>query len=297
MGLKAVINRLVPWGRPRLPACSGKAPVLVDHKDGKSYLPFRPLGRKPAIFFVHIPKTAGSSVNAALFEEYGRANYVDHIEHHLPRLMRGEAPVVECDFVAGHVAYCNWWRLPGGTAYDPVTVLRDPWRRLVSHINWVDSYTQRPNKPHEYEQLDKVLPVAKILQDTDFSDRASLTDMRERINAIEDQNPFENYQARMLIPALKFVMTTKITARDVQTAIKALDKFAYFGFSEDMETTMAHLSKLIGADVTLSTPRLNAAQTKRLSPENEIAKEVLAAWFDHDQTVYDAARELHQKFE
>ena len=68
-------------------------------------------------------------------ETYGAENFVEHVEHQLPKLLDGSAKGILCDGVSGHIPYNNWRRYQQTHAYGTLTVLRDPWARLVSHIN------------------------------------------------------------------------------------------------------------------------------------------------------------------
>ena len=103
---------------------------------------FDPKGPERPLFFLHIPKTAGSSNNVFLARLFGEDQFQAHIENLLPGLMAGEAPPLTQSCLSGHVPLWAWMLYRGSDAFDRVTLLRDPWARLVStSIGSINSIT------------------------------------------------------------------------------------------------------------------------------------------------------------
>jgi SAM-dependent methyltransferase len=80
------------------------------------------------IAFLHIPKTAGSSFTAALAQRWGRVRIVATAEE--VDALDAEA-AAGLDLLAGHF-YAFQLDRPAFAGFTPVTVLRDPYRRLRS---------------------------------------------------------------------------------------------------------------------------------------------------------------------
>jgi hypothetical protein len=81
---------------------------------------------KNKFFFDHIPKTAGTSLNAAfeqMFPKYKRADQISN-SHYL--IMRQQ----DNDFIGGHFYFCP--NEPLSSQHYYCTVLRDPVRRFIS---------------------------------------------------------------------------------------------------------------------------------------------------------------------
>ena len=267
-------------------ACADTAP---RHDTAGRLLPCLPRGALPAVFFLHIPKTAGSSVNAALHAIYGPLNHVRHLEMTLPDLMEGRVNTLRADCVAGHLPLAHWRALPGAETYGLVTVLRRPWRRLVSHLNWVDSYRNRRARL-KWDATARAALAA--LDEVDFDNRASLLRFRDRLDAVEGQHPFSNYQTRLLAPSRPAIMAAPLFARDVERAAEVLEEALWFGFSEDLRHFLDGLSNRLGLPAIPDVPRENTAPARRLSPANDIAREVLGGWFFRDVELYRRARAI-----
>ncbi len=94
---------------------------------------------KPIIAFVHIGKTAGSTINSYLQKKEGSTG-VAHVE----AWINNDAWLLKnlkiLDWVSGHVAFpAMRARLASFTAR-PIhffTVMRDPHKQLMSHYNWL----------------------------------------------------------------------------------------------------------------------------------------------------------------
>lgn len=93
---------------------------------------------KPLIFFVHVPKTAGSTVNAALKRH--SANGQDHCEQLVPDKAAFAEAANTLDWLSGHVALPTAKGLLAEATDRPVrffTCLRDPTEQIASHYNWL----------------------------------------------------------------------------------------------------------------------------------------------------------------
>ncbi len=101
--------------------------------------------RTTKILFLHIPKTAGMSLNGLLVRNYrGRKQFnagitdtssaswqkcLDHLRHTAPGEME------QISVVKGHFIFGLHELIPGPSTY--ITFLRDPVKRLVSHYNMI----------------------------------------------------------------------------------------------------------------------------------------------------------------
>jgi hypothetical protein len=86
----------------------------------------------PLLAFVHIPKTAGTSITNALKRLYGAACFpamttLDYRKH-------DDAALQGYRCFRGHAYRCDYERLPAGTSF--FTVLRDPVERALSYYNY-----------------------------------------------------------------------------------------------------------------------------------------------------------------
>lgn len=108
--------------------------------------------QKPRIFFMHVPKTGGTSVNLAIQRHYGRQSYrIDPIQTRaMAKLLYQSVPCVEkgtyllrdglildamnrdVSYISGHTHFNHeiWQRYSHKYAY--ITLLRDPVKRYIS---------------------------------------------------------------------------------------------------------------------------------------------------------------------
>jgi hypothetical protein len=92
----------------------------------------------PLIFFVHVPKTAGSTVNAVLHERMpgGRS----HCEAFIADQAQWEQSAATCPWLSGHVDLSTAENaLSASTSRELrlFTCMRDPTRHVMSHYNWL----------------------------------------------------------------------------------------------------------------------------------------------------------------
>lgn len=270
---------------PDQPAAAPAAPVIPRP------VPFVPRGQVAPLFFLHIPKTSGSSINAFLQALYGEDNFQDHVEYRLPLVMRGEIPTMVLDGVSGHVPLCRWSLYRGSDAYARATVLRDPWARLVSHINWVNRYNiDKPLPPPDSPRAQADHTVAAILRGADLATRPGLEAFRDAVSAVPDFVAFDNLQVRLLLTGSVQAESRALRPQDVENAAANLAGFAVVGFCEDQPRFQRDLRALLGKPGAPSPIHENEGRAGLLSPANTLAREILAPWFALDQALYDAVR-------
>lgn len=204
--------------------------------------------------------------------------------------MNGQTGPLNADCISGHVPLWCWHLYEGAGQYARVTLFRDPWHRVVSHINWVNQYNMgEPLPKHGPGAADLAAAVGHI-SDTDFDDRASLMRLFDAIKRLKLFTSFDNYQVRMMRIGAMNAMEKRLTAHDVDVACDALASFTCFGFCED-QTSFQH--RLL-AQLDLAMPARpilkNPAKTKILTPDNSLAHQIFAPWFEKDQALIGYAK-------
>jgi hypothetical protein len=104
--------------------------------------------RRKRFYFLHIPKTAGSSLGQALVTQY-RSQEV--LNCPLEDLLRMDLPQIQ-----SRRAYCGHWGISFdsllGQPIPTISVLRDPFERVVSAVR----YSQREGLPREFPEIREV---------------------------------------------------------------------------------------------------------------------------------------------
>lgn len=285
MGMAWILRRF-GLGAPDQPAAAPAPPAAAPRP-----VPFAPRGRVAPLFFLHIPKTSGSSINAFLQGLYGEDNFLNHVEYRLPLVMRGEIPTMVLDGVSGHVPLCRWSLYRGSDAYARATVLRDPWARLVSHINWVNRYNiDKPLPPPDSPRAQADHAVAAILRGADLSSATGLRAFRDAVSAVPDFVAFDNLQVRLLLTGSVQAESRVLRPGDVEIAAQNLAGFAVVGFCEDQARFQRDLRALLGLPGAPTPIHENEGRAGLLSPANTLAREILGPWHALDQALYDGVR-------
>ena len=85
---------------------------------------------KKQIYFMHVPKVAGTSVNSVFSNYFGEDEVVLHCENK-------KCDLQSYSFVSGHVAWPTFRAIIDGADAYKFTIMRDPIDHLLSHLRWV----------------------------------------------------------------------------------------------------------------------------------------------------------------
>jgi len=140
------------------------------------------LADQPRLVFMHIAKAAGSTVNAYLASHYAKGSFLLHLESE--KAWRSDpASLQKYDLLSGHVGLHSLQRRLGLSQYRLVTVVREPYAQLYSHLAWI----RRLSDPGEELRLsrhpDYIKTFSRKLADCDFSHPA---DLRRLIASLDD---------------------------------------------------------------------------------------------------------------
>lgn len=252
-------------------------------------VPFAPKGASIPVFFLHIPRSSGGTMLRYLARHWGEASVTAGAEAILPRLLSRRAETLVTDVVAGHVPLVRWEFFAGSTAYRRVTVLRDPWARLVSQINWVGRFNDGEPLPPGVD-AGPIKAMASAVARTDFASRGSLERLVRLWSPVE--GGFDNLQVRMLLTGSMASMVKALTPRDVDRAVQNLETFSMVGFCEDQGQMQRRLAALAGIKAAPIVAFENAGKATVLSVRNDMAREVLEPWYVADLELYMRAKAI-----
>ncbi len=206
------------------------------------------------LYFLHIPKTGGSSIHELLAEHFGermsQSQLWDHIKFDDP------STFAKHNIFAGHfgMALPTLLQRPTWT----FTFLRDPVARTVSHFKHVK---RDPNHPfHRYMQGKTLadflsdpmtIPLVYNVQARYLASDASGADGLLRIPRHD-----ANYGSLSMTWEL---MSYGMKDEDIRTrSFVSLDKMQFVGFLEYFEKSIQELAKLLGIDAPI-VPRANVS--------------------------------------
>ncbi len=179
------------------------------------------------IYFMHIPKTAGSSFNAFTRLCFPSDEYSPHIE----RLGKTERRALFGDrkYIAGHLPWSEVGRLVENTRYSLYTIIRNPYKHLHSHLNYVSSmHTNAEHDVHnKYKHNDTIKELAAQLSQLNFRDDNKLQHFIEELKGFK-RDFFDNTQTRYFLD----YRPEKVTVKDLENAKKNISRFHLVGLTE-----------------------------------------------------------------
>lgn len=229
---------------------------------------FKPVALRPddILFFVHIPKTAGTSMIAILDAQYRPEEIFPH--HHFVRRRDFEA------FTPRQLARFRMIRAhlpagPGSLVYEylaqtPVciTMLRHPVARMISLYHHVRRTKHHPN---HREVVEGGIDLETFVRSPEFRDRSSA----------------DNHQTLMVVGGYDDHLSINKMARDyspaawLEIAKQRLEQFAFFGLTERFDESMELMARTLGWPAVARAPRLNAAP--RPTRSESVSDRALAA--------------------
>lgn len=248
--------------------------------------PFRPSGKMLPLFLLQIPRCGAGSVATFLEGIYGPSGIVRDAGARVDDIFAGRLPATTADCVVGAVPLVRWLHFGGAAVYARATVLRNPWARLVSQINHLAAIGPEGAGPGGTTRRALAEEVAR----TDFTSRIGLERFSNRLRLID--GGFDNVQVRMLITGTMSAMVKQITARDVDVALRELERFAVVGFCEEQLDMQRVLVRLTGSKVATGAVFEGAGRGLVLSVRNNLAREALIGLYDQDLELYTRARNL-----
>jgi hypothetical protein len=226
------------------------------------------------IIFLHIGRTAGTTLNSILDRQYPRRSTYQFDSHRLTESIAEFRGLPEdrrrgMRVVRGHVSFGIHESLPGPWTY--ITLLRDPVERLISHYQYVRE------RPHRLSR--RVIEESMTLEDYIRSGiSVELNDWQTRVLAGATNAPFGTTDRAMLDRALGNVE----------------QHFAVVGLSERFEETVVMLKQSLGWKRAWFT-NLNA--TRDRPPRAAVPDDALRAIREVNALDIELYERARQRFE
>lgn len=251
---------------------------LKARRDQFSRLIFRRrYTREELLFFIHLPKTAGTSFRNMLFRVIGQehifpnwqdlanngglyptlAEYQDRLQH----------PDLQLRLLSGHIPFIlgEWW--PGPKKY--LVFLRDPVERTISHLQ----HLQRDHPTLRGKPLEQIFRQTLIhtanLQTIYFGDR--------------------HLQEELL-----FSRPRRLEPRHLDIAKENLSRCAFVGITEEFSASIHLAERVLG--VRLGQPiHANVTHPGQENPAGESLRDLIRPHLALDEELYAFARTLFRE--
>jgi len=151
----------------------------------------------PLLVFIHVPKTAGSTVNDYLVRS-GKIGKT-HVEAWIGDQNATPLNLASLDWVSGHVPFRHMRaRLSSHTSrhFRFFTLVRDPIKQLMSHYNWLIEIYHRGGKFYD-EHPARIKEISESIRSTDNNDPACVISQLEASPGL-----FLNQQSRLVFGEL-----------------------------------------------------------------------------------------------
>ena len=190
------------------------------------------LGQK--IFFMHIPKTAGTTFNNIMQRRVKRS--ISHIEACVAWKNKGY--ISRFQFVSGHMRFIDFFESHDRGSFKLVTILRNPYRQFISNIVYMRKIARDDYK----ETLNQMNPALR-----EFIYKAGfipLYDIKSLIYALKHApiGLFDNVQTRYLLPNIGDNLVTEDLLNEAKSNVKYFD---YIGFSEEFKKFLHSISDML----------------------------------------------------
>ena len=241
------------------------------------------------VFFLHIPKTGGESVNHLFRQSRAQEQYVEHMENLDPSII-GPEFLEGKTYVSGHIPFPRVRHLFGKpSGWNLITFVRDPFDHLLSHLSWTRNLFFKPTVflkvPPETQR------VSRIMSETDFNDFASMEaffkDMPSEAVCI-----FDNRQVRYFSDPDDYKSVSEV---DCQKAMETADQFDYVGVFDDYDHSMrALIDRLPFEASTDAIPHKNKSNPKIVRDESllPVLREMTKSLTSFDYKLYQRIKTI-----
>ena len=210
---------------------------------------------KPKLFFMHIAKTAGSSVNKYLASHYAEDRHALHVESK-QEWRTDQDWARNLGFVSGHYSLPHFKRNLQLSRYYKITVLREPYAHLVSHLAWIRKLADEDETRRLAEHPEFVQHFARKLAKTDLSDPVAIGKL---ISSLEDKEKrlVDNCQVRYFT---QVEVGADVGEMDAQNAIEASAEFDLIGTTDRIDEFLRHVAAHMGWKAPVTEVRENVSR-------------------------------------
>ncbi len=242
-----------------------------------------------AIYFVHISKTSGTSLNEFISSHYQAAECEIHFENSIrwgdPAILKS---LVSKKFLSGHVRYPVFRNRMPTMPHVTFSMLRDPVSQIASHLMWVRDLCD-PKRRAEFDRHPEYIQrIAIRLADIDFQRPSELGDFFATMSKHE-RGLFDNCQTRYFLPNLP---SERIEETYLAQALRNLAQLNVVGVTDRYRQTIMVLCHHMGWAVPDRSAKLNVTRPRhaldRTDPET---LDVLAEVTRFDRVLYEQARD------
>lgn len=245
---------------------------------------------KNKFFYLHIPKTAGSSLNTFFQAQFSKNQYLTHIES--KNIFESESKIQDIDeyrLLSGHIPLPQMqYRYKVFEKRTVLSTFRIPTEHVISHISWVRKLGE-PGEEKRLKQHDA--NIQKIVQRLKGIDLSNAQEIKELIVWLEKHNLylFHNTQTKYLCGGAAGSFEPDLIGQ----AISNLKKIDFVGITERLDEFMSMLCFYLGWSYIHKEKISENVNTQNygLDHKNQDIVDALQSLISWDQVIYKLARE------
>jgi len=239
----------------------------------------------PPVFFMHIPKTAGTSFNTFVNAYLPKDQAIVHIEalnaETYPAIFKNSV------YVSGHLMMRTYRNIPLNTERDLYSIVRSPIHQIHSHLNWMKWIATDPRLKLFTQQEKPFQDLALQIQSTPLHQASVLRDFVAGMDAFALQL-FDNLQTRFFLNH----MPEKVSMTHLDEARENIRSFKDIGLTEDYTEFVKRFCQAVGINRVLQPEKINPSTMPPLfDTGNEEIRKVLAPLVEVDQELYRHIRD------
>ncbi|CED70296.1 putative uncharacterized protein [Aliivibrio wodanis] len=238
------------------------------------------VGKTP-LLYVHIAKTAGSTVNKVLNEWFGSNNSLIHAESKTN--WKDRVRNREIQFLSGHIPYQEFVKTKELNSYKKAITFREPYSHIVSHLSWIRALSLHENKTRYEAHPEYIQVLSDKLANYDLSNPEQLTEVINSFNSLEHRL-LDNTQTRYIRSE---TAKSTVDEADFMSAVNNLNSFDFVGVDNDISGFLAKIATEYDFEYVKEDRRENVLNNKfGIDVNNEEIRESLLSLIKYDIKLY-----------
>jgi len=239
---------------------------------------------KPQIFYQHIAKTGGTTVNDILSRNFDKKYIRVHIEGNKDWSKTQIEKFQTYNYISGHIGIKSISKFINLNNFYNITLLRDPIQQLISHINWVYNISEDPTSKFFLSHTQEIKELSLFMRELDFNNEKHVQSFVKNIPN-EGRFIFDNCQTRYFLGNPR---VTKVDKQSYKEAKETMKLFDHIGTLTNFDKFISQIHKSLKMINEIKSNKvLNSRKNKSvitLTKNNEI---ILKPLTHYDQLLYN----------